>query len=232
MLYGKLLGLVNQSGYAFCSNAYLAEEMDIDKRTVQRNLQKMSKLGFIDIRQNGGKRRIYITNPVGDTDVVGGDKNVTGGVTKMSPVNSNTSNTGYPRTESNSVTGVTNETESNLITKDGEKKYSEEVVEVFDFYKKALIRIVNMPEEEVEKLKLKRGSNDRGGHINARLREGYTVKQLKQAILALCRNEWYLERGLYDLKFAIGNSEKTDRALLQYEAQERKKARATKEFRG
>ncbi len=87
LLYGEITALCNKEGYCWASNKYFAELYDVEIRTVQRWLKSLSdnKFIFISNEQDENKqsiRKIYLKDP--SQIIYGGDKNVMGGVTKMS----------------------------------------------------------------------------------------------------------------------------------------------------
>ena len=105
LLYGELTALANKEGFAHPSNAYLAQLYGVDARTVIRWLNNLCEKQYIEVDKGGfdengqrKTRRIFIgkvsrvstigvTRPIeeGDKNVMLGDKNVSKGVTKMSP---------------------------------------------------------------------------------------------------------------------------------------------------
>lgn len=230
LIYGKLLGLVDSKGFAFCTNAYLVEQIGISKRQVQRALQNIEAEGLIQIDQSPHGRRIYVMIG-GDKNVTGGDTSVTGGVTKMSPINSNTGNQETLELHGNTSNPVEVTRKEKETIKEKES-FKDEILEVWEFYKKALIEVANIEEAVVGRMKLNRGRTSRYAHIHARLVEGYTVTDIKKGVLALLRDEWYAGRGLIEIKYAVGNSEKLDRALVKYHQQQKTKTREMQEFRG
>ncbi len=75
LLFGKLLGLTNKTGYCWASNRYLADMFDVSERSIQRRIGSLEKKGFIELEQNG-RRYIRIR--------IEGDKSVVDGVTELS----------------------------------------------------------------------------------------------------------------------------------------------------
>lgn len=65
---------------------------------------------------------------------------------------------------------------------------------------------------------MKRGvlNDKRRGHITARLKEGYSVEDLKRAIVGNRVSEWHQENGHRDIGLVCRNAEKTDNFLRIY----------------
>lgn len=53
--------LQNMKGYCYASNAYLAECLDCDERTIRRNLMVLERIGYIERRLGIGQQRIIYT---------------------------------------------------------------------------------------------------------------------------------------------------------------------------
>ncbi len=64
LLYAELTALASYEGYAWPSNAYLAELYDVDTRTVKRWLEQLEKLGYLT-RALDDRRRLYVGLPRG-----------------------------------------------------------------------------------------------------------------------------------------------------------------------
>lgn len=77
MLFGKLLGLTNKTGYCWASNKYLAEMFGVSDRSIQRRINSLEELGYVNVEQNG-RRYIRIT--------LEGDRIDMGGTTNLSPL--------------------------------------------------------------------------------------------------------------------------------------------------
>lgn len=70
-------------------------------------------------------------------------------------------------------------------------------------------------------------TKERRIRIQARLKEGYTVQQLKDCVTACCNDSFYLgendrSRRFTDLKTLLGNADKVDRGLQIFEDQQKK----------
>ena len=75
LLFGEITALCNDKGYCWATNEYFADLYDTSNRTIQRWLTDLKDAGYICTEDESTSRKIYI---------VTGDKNVTGGMTKMS----------------------------------------------------------------------------------------------------------------------------------------------------
>ena len=76
LLYAELTALASREGYAWPTNAYLAELFDVDTRTVKRWLEQLEELGYLTRCHRDG-RRLYVDLPQGGAIMSrGGGKNV------------------------------------------------------------------------------------------------------------------------------------------------------------
>lgn len=90
---GRVYALANEDGYCWRGNPAFAEEFNVTPRTVQRWVAKLADRGHIHRDASGdsgrkGSRQLWpvYPDPGGDTNgVTGGDTDVTGGATEMSP---------------------------------------------------------------------------------------------------------------------------------------------------
>lgn len=75
LLFGEIAALCNKNGECWATNGYFADLYGVDCRTVTRWITKLTKLGFIESTiKDSNTRHIKL----------GCDKNVRGGMTKMS----------------------------------------------------------------------------------------------------------------------------------------------------
>ena len=72
LLYGELSALAQAEGYCWASNAYLAEQLGISKRTVEDLLRQLKEQGHIQLEVERSeetnevlKRKIWICGPPG-----------------------------------------------------------------------------------------------------------------------------------------------------------------------
>lgn len=56
-------------------------------------------------------------------------------------------------------------------------------------------------------------SAEQSGHIQARLREGYSPEQLKKAVTGLSRSEFHTRNGYLAVKYALGSRENVERCM-------------------
>lgn len=79
LIYAEITALCNERGYCWATNKYFSELFTISIRQVPRILNQLVEKSYIKIViENQTKRKIYLTNTH--------DKNVMGGMTKMSGV--------------------------------------------------------------------------------------------------------------------------------------------------
>lgn len=95
-LYGKAYALSKKNGYCWISNSLLSNWFGVSRRTAQRAIKSLEDAGYIQVElEHANRRKIYIlSNGAVVTKMspgvvsemsLGSDKNVTRGVTKMSP---------------------------------------------------------------------------------------------------------------------------------------------------
>jgi DNA-binding transcriptional regulator YhcF (GntR family) len=82
-----------RKGFAFPSKAHLAEIRELDERTVQRHVQELEEAGLVTREGRAGQTNIYWIEDASEEEaqrckqkLERGDKNVSPGVTEMSPV--------------------------------------------------------------------------------------------------------------------------------------------------
>ncbi len=83
LFYGLVRNLTKLEGYCYASNQYLADMMEVDKRTVQRWIESLEENNYIEIFDREGfesKRKIFISNKFLQRDI-----SVTPPVTNVSP---------------------------------------------------------------------------------------------------------------------------------------------------
>lgn len=87
-LYAMVRNLTKVHGYCFATNSYLSKLLETDKRTIQRQLASLKDEGYLEIFMGKigekSQRKIYLSDEF--QKIFTGDKNVMGGVTKMSPI--------------------------------------------------------------------------------------------------------------------------------------------------
>ena len=63
MLYGKLLGLTNKTGYCWATNRYLGAMFDTSERSIQRRIGKLIGKGYVTTEYDGTRRLRQICHP-------------------------------------------------------------------------------------------------------------------------------------------------------------------------
>lgn len=97
ILYGEISCLCNREGYCWANNTYFSKLYSVDSRTIQRRISELHGAGFIRLTINKGTgfRKMWI---------IGVDKNVLGGVTKMSyPPDKNVTHNSKTNTKKNTI---------------------------------------------------------------------------------------------------------------------------------
>lgn len=156
---------MHDKGYCWWSNGRLCQLLNIDKRQLQRRLNKLESLGFIRIDHNNGNQRIiYANDPdkvIHSSEIEPTDKDDTH-VTNDTP----------PHVINDTQKYISNKTIK--IKKENKKRKKEKVTEneqeIFDYWAKRTDRFKT-------KLTSKRLTKIRNG-----LKSGYSVDDLKQAI--------------------------------------------------
>lgn len=71
LLYGEISALCNKHGYCWAQNSYFADLYKCSTVTISRNIHKLEKKGFIDVRfkkipdqNNTYERRIFLSHIV------------------------------------------------------------------------------------------------------------------------------------------------------------------------
>ena len=197
LLFGKIIPLVNQTGYCWASNAYLGNELDKSERSIQRGINSLREAGYVQVYQENNYRRIRI-------DLTGGDNFVGEGVTNLSPEM-------YTL-----VTPDTLETQKEQVTKTHSKNLEKEqqIREVFDYWTKKRITLYKAQGRTLYKAAL---TDPRRKHVCARLSDGYDVEGLKRAIDGCFANDWHVEKGLIELSNIVKSTEKVEYFLSKYD---------------
>ena len=82
----------------------------------------------------------------------------------------------------------------------------QQVAEVFTYWRERREEVLGVGDGPVARM-----TDKRAGKIRARLKEGYTVEQLKQAVDGLLGSAWHMQRGFNDLEMACRDQEHVDR---------------------
>lgn len=59
-IFIDILNLTTIKGYCYATNEYLANYNEVDKRTVERTLKKLTDLGYIHVEGQGKRRKIFL----------------------------------------------------------------------------------------------------------------------------------------------------------------------------
>jgi DNA-binding MarR family transcriptional regulator len=219
-LYGRLLGLVNETGYCWAGDNFLAEDRGVDVRTIQRHLRELKKEGYIEIETSGKTRFIRLK-------LNKHDKTVVSGTTKLSDIDVNIVDT--PVTES--VTGK--------IPKENNKDLELDLAirEVFDFWVKARYRVLTARGQldtgrKQPTMKLTTGKNSRREAISARLNEGYTTEALKRAVLGCLGNDFNVENGHIDIGLICRSSAKVEQYIAWFNKRKRESKKGPEVWNG
>jgi len=69
LLFGEVTALCSKHGYCFAGNEYFAELYDVEKRTIQRWLNGLTKEEHLYIIQEKGRRKIFISKKFSLNDI-------------------------------------------------------------------------------------------------------------------------------------------------------------------
>lgn len=204
------LSVNNPKGFCFSNNNTLARNIGLSERTVRRHISQLETLGYIELEYNkqgfpeGGTRRIYPVFPKEGVDKAsGGDgQKVSGGRTKSEPP--------PYKTDKGISTRISNRSKGD---------YSEEIREVFEFWKKHRKEALDLSDTGPS-VKL---TEKRERKIRSRLEEGYTVNQLKEAILGCMRDEFNRDNGYVKVSLIFRNQDKVDQYRSYFKKQEEEK---------
>lgn len=211
LLYAELTALSNKYGYCFATNSYLADLFTCSIRSIQNYLLLLKKYKYIDViliyAENSNEvigRRIYIQE-LSETTKKNIEKEIKsdGGLVK---------NSSPGLMKDSSPGGEEIFTYNNIILKDldldldlnkksmssseldvsiskSSKTVKPEIQEVFDYWK--------------IKMSKKRAvlNKTRIGKINARLNEGFSVEELKQAVDGAAKSDFYMGRGDFEVVY-------------------------------
>jgi len=186
LIMGRIISLsMNPRGYCFASNGWFAKEVGVSERTVRRSLSELEELGYIEIEDRKGGDSLRKVRPKltlqDDPDNLSGegghDDHAGGGQGGHQSSRGVVSSRVYKQTNG----------------KDGQ--FDEEIEEVFEFWKSKRARAIGKDGGPEMKLTGKRESK-----IRARLKEGYTVNMLKEAVIGLLSSKYHRENGFLDIE--------------------------------
>jgi hypothetical protein len=108
-VWGRVHALTKQEGYCYASNQYLADDLNISKRTLQRHLKDLKGDGLIHRDYNESGQRILFTDKPGDAQCHPPTNPSRGDDESVTPPPTNPSPPSYKRDEGKS----THESEQN-----------------------------------------------------------------------------------------------------------------------
>ena len=169
LIYMLLARYADKEGKCFPSQDKLCKITGIkDYRTIVKYLKQLEEKGLIEIKKNNGKVNVYYLKNVSTPPTKNvGTKNATANFVEEPP----TKNVGTPPTNFAGIT-IHNEKDTNNNT-----QYIKEIEEV----------VIHLNEKAGTKYKY--NSKNTTKHIQARIREGYTLEDFKTVIDKKC-SEW------------------------------------------
>lgn len=189
-LFGIIYALSEWQGFCFATNGYFASEMGCSKQTVINRLNKLGKAGYVkkenvDIGGNTSRRLIPISNVDFDPPIK-----------DSLPHQDSLTHIVYTP-----VTGVnTGEQVNNGKHVTGKHSYTDEIELIWDFWLEQRQKWTKTDNGRKPKL-----SDNRKGKIRARLREGYIVQDIREAILGAFNSSWHREKGLTTIEYILRN---------------------------
>lgn len=169
LIYMLLARYADKEGKCFPSQDKLCKITGIkDYRTIVKYLKQLEEKGLIEIKKNNGKVNIYYLKNVSTPPTKNvGTKNATANFVEEPP----TKNVGTPPTN---FAGITIHNKKDIINN---TQYIKEIEEV----------VIHLNEKAGTKYKS--SSKNTTKHIQARIREGYTLEDFKTVIDKKC-SEW------------------------------------------
>ncbi len=168
VLYGRILGLSDKHGYCYASNNWLGEQVGMDGRSVRRSVTSLQAKGYVrrvvfGADNRTSKRAIYPRMATLHPQ----DPESSPQDTMSSP----------PRTDCPPPQDI----ESSQVRDEGESNRGThtDVQQVFEHWQQVTGK---------HKAKL---TNDRKQKVQARLREGFSVDELKEAVDGLAKSAWH-----------------------------------------
>ena len=173
MLFGKLLGLTNKTGYCWAGNKYLADMFGVSERSIQRRINSLEERGYIKIEQNG-RRYIRIT--------LEGDRIDMGGTTDLSPLT-----TSSDLKKENS----------------GNKLFEDMLCKSVHAYWAETRADYLMNRGLMQRRRLPPLSTARRKAILAAHKNGYSEDDMREAILAVLSSDYHIDKGYTDLTLIL-----------------------------
>ena len=64
LVYGVINSLSNNREFCYANNSYFAKTLNVGTKTISISLSKLNKSGYIIIKYNNGKRKIYLNSKI------------------------------------------------------------------------------------------------------------------------------------------------------------------------
>jgi len=204
LLAGRIQNLTQQRGYCYASNEYLASDLCVSIRTIQRWMRKLRNsphfLFETERVQTGTQRHIYPVNP----SVLPHDKSGT-------PPHDRSVTRGDDRSVTQEIEDSNREEEQvDVFSKNGT---SPAVKEVWSHYQRRYAQRYSIDRAK----RLKVDACGRLGHLRARLSENYSVEELKRAIDGCFVDPWHADRQKDDLAYIIRNQGQVETFLKKHD---------------
>lgn len=208
LLFSRLAGLAKLKGYCYATNQYLADRDNCTVRATQYKLQTLIKLKYIRCENHLNpetgqtERRIFITKQYANTDGV--KKGSQGGEKRKQSSSSKGGEIISPYNKTNSILNpnpvgldsrIVSSCELDVSVqsrkpsqkrkrkrKPIDERATRDVESIFTYWKEKLVK----PRSELNASRI--------GKISARLKQGYSVDELKLAIDGVFKSDWHMGR--------------------------------------
>jgi len=64
LVYGVITSLANNKGYCYASNEYIANKINLSKRSISKAISDLKKANYIRVENDEYQRKIYLTHNV------------------------------------------------------------------------------------------------------------------------------------------------------------------------
>lgn len=64
LVYGVINSLSNNREFCYANNSYFAKTLNVGTKTISKSLSKLNKSGYIIIKYDNGKRKIYLNSQI------------------------------------------------------------------------------------------------------------------------------------------------------------------------
>lgn len=216
VVYGRVLALCHKRGYCWASNDTLAEDLGVSARTVRRHVEKLCEKNHLDRevvgRAGGGSEsRLFPANRMAGSGHPKGD-----GWTDLSAREDRTGRStliqGSKEQEIRGSNAAGEESELDLTappSKNGSGPpagWSAEEWEVFEYWRGRRAEAIGKNGGPPMK-----ASDGRRSKIRARLREGYTVDHLKEAVDGVLGSDSHVRGGHTGVDLIFRDQEHVER---------------------